>query len=285
MLIGSKIAEQRKRLGISQTELAKDICTQATLSKMEQKNIAPMTETLVKICCRLGLTVNDVLSEFNEGPQTMQAQTLEKVKTALNRYHFNDAKQLFGQIKLTELATALVSEYRCVKARIEMAIDNQADEALFDLGIAIQSANNEQDLMAASAAFGTAYAIKGEKEKASYYFTKAITYADTLTLDQNNVGDYMQALNNAAKFYSDEKEYDQSNQINDKIILTIQAVNVLPYYDQSCYRTAFNLYQLDKNRNAKKINEYLETATVLAKLSNNQLLLEHIENFRQNGLS
>lgn len=50
---------------MSQADLVNGICTQSTLSKMEKQNIAPMTDTLVQLCLRLGLTVNNVLTEFD----------------------------------------------------------------------------------------------------------------------------------------------------------------------------------------------------------------------------
>lgn len=56
--IGKKIKELRILIGLSQAELAKDICTQAQISKIEQGIVYPYATTLYLISQRLGVDVN-----------------------------------------------------------------------------------------------------------------------------------------------------------------------------------------------------------------------------------
>ncbi|WP_080843955.1 helix-turn-helix domain-containing protein [Cytobacillus gottheilii] len=56
--IGSRIKELRKALKLSQVELAKDICTQAQISKIEKGDVFPYASTLYLISQRLGVDVN-----------------------------------------------------------------------------------------------------------------------------------------------------------------------------------------------------------------------------------
>ena len=60
-ILGEKIRHYRKLRGISQSELADGICTQATVSLIEKKDKIPSMEILVRICERLGITMNLVI--------------------------------------------------------------------------------------------------------------------------------------------------------------------------------------------------------------------------------
>lgn len=58
LAIGEKIKELRKGLKLSQADLAKGICTQAQISKIEKGDVYPYASTLYLISQRLGVDVN-----------------------------------------------------------------------------------------------------------------------------------------------------------------------------------------------------------------------------------
>jgi transcriptional regulator with XRE-family HTH domain len=58
LAIGKKIKELRKQLGLSQSDLSRDICTQAQISKIEKGDVYPYASTLYFISERLGVDVN-----------------------------------------------------------------------------------------------------------------------------------------------------------------------------------------------------------------------------------
>ncbi|MCA1055281.1 helix-turn-helix transcriptional regulator [Rossellomorea aquimaris] len=57
-LIGKKIKELRKIVGLTQGELAEGICTQALISRMEKGDIYPSATALYQISKKLGVDVN-----------------------------------------------------------------------------------------------------------------------------------------------------------------------------------------------------------------------------------
>lgn len=57
-LIGTKINELRKIVGLTQGELAEGICTQALISRIEKGDIYPSATTLYQISKKLGVDVN-----------------------------------------------------------------------------------------------------------------------------------------------------------------------------------------------------------------------------------
>ncbi|WP_432419158.1 helix-turn-helix transcriptional regulator [Ligilactobacillus acidipiscis] len=61
----------RKDLNLSQIELCKSICTQVTLSKLEHYGKAPSIQILLRLCKRLGLTLDEI---FPTGPHLIHVQ-------------------------------------------------------------------------------------------------------------------------------------------------------------------------------------------------------------------
>lgn len=57
-VIGKKIKELRKVVGLTQGDLAEDICTQALISRMEKGDIYPSATALYQISLKLGVDVN-----------------------------------------------------------------------------------------------------------------------------------------------------------------------------------------------------------------------------------
>lgn len=53
-----KFVLTRKKMGFSQQELAAGICTQATLSRLENNGQIPTMKILIQLCRRLQLTLD-----------------------------------------------------------------------------------------------------------------------------------------------------------------------------------------------------------------------------------
>lgn len=285
MLNGTKILNQRKQLGMSQVQLAEGICTQATLSKMEQKNMAPMTDTLVKICLRLGLTVDDVLTDFDDSTYQKQKALLDQIQIQFSESNYEHAEELFKQLNSHQIVATLNSRYIYEKGNLDLLLHAKVEDAIFNYGIALQQANgNASDLLAASTGLGTAYAIKKDFKKADYYFSQSLIYAKNLDLNKENIIDYLKALNNAAKFYSDTKKYQKSNELNQKLLKALSKINPLPYIDQTYFRIAVNLAAENSEKNAKEIQDNLNKAEAFAETAKNKVLLRQIRDFKKVNL-
>ncbi|QFR69394.1 helix-turn-helix domain-containing protein [Companilactobacillus paralimentarius] len=61
MIDGNKIKQTRKKIGLSQSDLAKDITTQGTISSLERNSTSPGSTILVKLLNRLDLKLSDVV--------------------------------------------------------------------------------------------------------------------------------------------------------------------------------------------------------------------------------
>ncbi len=279
MLLGEKIAKQRKELKLSQAELAKGICTQATISKIEKRNIAPLTETLSAICVRLGLTLNDVMTEFTNNQAARTKESMNAVKQLLAHYQFEDAKTKFSQIEPDTVPATLKSQYHSLQANIFLVCDDDFDNAIFIYGVAVQEAAKGIDELIVDSGIGTAYAAHGDNEKAEYYFSKINYLATEFTVTTENAFDFIKALNNTGTFYSKTGDYAKSNQITKKLIDAFQLLNPAPYLDQAFYRLAYNHYQMDSKGNQSLVEQELSTSKTVAQLFGNQELLKYINDF------
>ncbi|WP_141431059.1 helix-turn-helix domain-containing protein [Bacillus sp. 03113] len=92
LAIGEKIRELRKEMGYSQKELAKDICTQAQISKIEQGITYPLASTLYHISQRLGVDVN-YFFDIGTTPR------LDYVQEVTRQLKYERRKSRYDQIK------------------------------------------------------------------------------------------------------------------------------------------------------------------------------------------
>lgn len=59
--LGKRIKEARERLGLSQYEISKDICSQAYISKIESGNVFPTADILLKLADRFSIDISYLL--------------------------------------------------------------------------------------------------------------------------------------------------------------------------------------------------------------------------------
>jgi transcriptional regulator with XRE-family HTH domain len=76
-LIGKKMKELRKLVGLTQRDLAEGICTQALISRMEKGDIYPSAAALYQIAVKLGVDVN-YFFEIGTNPRLDYIQEVEK---------------------------------------------------------------------------------------------------------------------------------------------------------------------------------------------------------------
>lgn len=106
-ILGEKIRHYRKLRGISQSELADGICTQATVSLIEKKDKIPSMEILVRICERLGITMNLVI--VNDDSQIYSI--ISDIKKSFYQDDFEGISDKLGKLKNINVNIANVDMY------------------------------------------------------------------------------------------------------------------------------------------------------------------------------
>ncbi|MGR3742029.1 helix-turn-helix domain-containing protein [Companilactobacillus sp. DQM5] len=125
---GEKIKTRRKALGLSQSELADKICTQATISLIEKKNKVPSMEILINICDRLELNIDSVIEE-DENQISNIFKRAEKYMADLN---YEGINEVIGKIDESQLTSSQeLKQYYFFKAYIELKLNKNYDKAIF----------------------------------------------------------------------------------------------------------------------------------------------------------
>jgi transcriptional regulator with XRE-family HTH domain len=94
LAIGEKIRELRKLLGLTQIDLAKGICTQAQISKIEKGDVYPYASTLYQISQRLGVDVN-YFFDIGSTPRLEYVQEVSRqLKLARRDVNYEEMKQV-----------------------------------------------------------------------------------------------------------------------------------------------------------------------------------------------
>ncbi|MDX8344179.1 helix-turn-helix transcriptional regulator [Rossellomorea sp. YZS02] len=98
-VIGTKIKEMRKVVGITQGELAEGICTQALISRIEKGDIYPSATALYQIAVKLGVDIN----YFFEIGTTPRLDYIREVERQLKYFRNTwDYKGMMEVVKMEE---------------------------------------------------------------------------------------------------------------------------------------------------------------------------------------
>jgi transcriptional regulator with XRE-family HTH domain len=93
-LIGKKIKELRKVVGLTQGELAEGICTQALISRIEKGDIYPSATALYQISKKLGVDVN-YFFEIGTTPRLDYIQEVERqLRKLRNKMKYEEMREM-----------------------------------------------------------------------------------------------------------------------------------------------------------------------------------------------
>ncbi|MDR3191238.1 MAG: helix-turn-helix transcriptional regulator [Lactobacillaceae bacterium] len=117
---GILIKERRELLGISQQTLAKGICHQSLISRLEKTNHITSMTILQQVCRRLELKFENIVS-WGDGDQV----SLEHIREAIAELDFERARALCNNKKFkTILPAYAMAEYHLLFGQVENADQN-----------------------------------------------------------------------------------------------------------------------------------------------------------------
>lgn len=177
-LLGDKLKQYRKQKNLSQQELAEGICTQATVSLMENKNKVPSIKIILQICRRLNVSLEDILAGMGSGLDDQ----FSRVSRAVRFGDYHGADRLLEQMDMASVQNAFDRErYHYYRGFIEIGARQRPDEAIFHFNLLLhRSYRMPWDLYAivGNVGMAAAYLERKEYEKVHYYLREAMTYLD-----------------------------------------------------------------------------------------------------------
>lgn len=209
-ILGERVRHYRKLKGLSQAELAKGICTQATISLIEKRNKVPSMNILVRLVARLGVAMGDIVVENRDKTQ----QILSAVEKLIRHSEFETAKQTLSKLNVDKLKSSdEIKHFYYFSGMIELFAEKQPDEAIYYFGRVLNPlATRERDLLAimATLGLGLAYAEKGEQERARVYIDQALSLLKGMPLKEAKYLDVELTIYwHTARIYYELGEYQQ----------------------------------------------------------------------------
>lgn len=94
---GTILKNNRKRMKLSQKELAKDICSQAMLSRIENNEVIPNALIMKEICKRLNISVEEVMSEEHSSDLQKSRHRLQQMQYFHQTHQFTQLSLMISQ--------------------------------------------------------------------------------------------------------------------------------------------------------------------------------------------
>ncbi|MDT2012193.1 hypothetical protein CKN73_09570 [Carnobacterium divergens] len=278
LILGGKLKEIRKEKKLSQKELAKDICTQVTISKIERHNRVPTIKILSDICTRLDIKLNDVL--LFEGESNVNYDLLQEIKKYCDNNQFEKAFQVMSHLsekKMTNTYEKKLLNYYQGFLFLYHKKDVQEAQYYLNLSLTINKDSLIFDFLDCQILnmLGYSFFVSDELDRANIYYEKSVANIEQLAdLELLDIEVILKIYYNSAKFYSDIENFQQAILLCDKGISLSKEINQLNALYRFYYEKAFNLAKIKNNREAE--NHYF-IAMGLVKLLGNELVSEIIK--------
>lgn len=169
--IGLLVKERRQDLHMSQVELAKGICTQTTISTLENNGCFSKWELIPEIIKRLDIDVKEI---ENKSLYRYGERNLRQVELCLLTHKFSKALKLLSKIKKENLDSKdLLARFYCDLGFSQLFMDGSLDDVTTSFTTAIYKHTSKNNQMVISWSFlGMAIAyqrLRLQKRSLEYY--------------------------------------------------------------------------------------------------------------------
>lgn len=274
MDIGLVIKEKRIEMRMSQLELAEGICTQGTISNIENRNNVPSTVILKDIAKKLDLNFFDL--GFKEN--SMVEIVLEKVNKLIASGESEKAYyQLVINLKANEISDDVTRKkyyyFLGSTCLIGLGDIEQAKEIFNNILVNFEMNNTVDDILI-FVGLGVAEVLSNDLLEAKKWFEKALQLLrnETLFVDEN-IKEIMKIYFNIAKFYSEIKDYKRAVKLSGEGLFWAKELDSSYHLDYLNYEKGFNLFQLGEIDEAES---YYNVAYVLSTILNNEIITKTI---------
>lgn len=274
---GDIIRSVRKQKKMSQVTLAAGICTQGTVSNIENKNVCDSLEILDAICKRLNLSLESVLDDNDEKKLT---SLLNHVEELCNTFKHKEAHSLLKESSID--VTNFQNKELEVRWFYFMGITNllgynNTTDSLYYFYRAdeLGDSNSVYAILSVNS-LGIVYEMVNELDKAQVYYEKSINMLGKMTVKMPI--EATKIFFNTAKFYSLIKDYNTAFDLACEGMTLNRTYQSLYMLDLLAYEAAFNDFMRSSDLTAPDFN----SAKAFAAFNDNQSLLSVIANDEKN---
>lgn len=247
-----KIKCRRKQLNMSQAELANGICTQGTISNIENGNSFPSTVVLKDIALKLGIDLLDIT--FTE--QDDIEKVLDKVSKLTS---FGEHKSAYYELngKINPLAIKSITTkkkyYYYLGSTTLIGLNDVKNAKIIFENIFndFEMGSDVVDLLI-YAGMGILKIEMGFVDEAREWFEKAQLLLKNSTLfNVDNIIEILKIYFNIAKYYSIIEDYDNAIKICDEGIYWANQLRTSYHLGYLTYEKGFNCFKIGKIRESE----------------------------------
>lgn len=276
-----KFIKRRKELGYSQSELAKGICTQATISKFENNGKMISTKILTQLCQRLGLSLSDIFPSQSDKDSAVRDE-LQRAEFDLITTEYDEALDILSSLDIKSIDDKQIQmEYLFIRG-YALALSNRSfEDAIFCFDQILNGYDESHTTVYSPLAYvgmGISYQQAGNFDKAEFYFSKMPKRLKTISnTDVDSVWKSLTMLFYTGNFYSAQNEMDTSNMLLQSLINLSSDRHVTFYVARAQYHLAENEYSV--NGKTDRFVELINDATAFARFNKNNNLLKQIDSY------
>jgi transcriptional regulator with XRE-family HTH domain len=277
LFLGSIIYNKRREMNLTQIELADDICTQNTISKIEKHNIAPTVNILIKICLKLNLTLNDVFSDFSSKTSAKEDSALDVLEKDTLLKDTSDVAERLSSLE-GKLSDNDMKQYELITGVLDYWKGN-FDASLFTLDKVLQYTKSADDDIYTLLAYlfkGLDYLGQEHDDRAQYYFQMISSACDEdVELKNANELEILFICKTLAGSFAEMQSYQTSFDFSQRGLKFANEKHVSYFLDELNYFAALSIKD-DKNKKAD-YETFNNLAYYLAKVNENSDLLKKID--------
>ena len=178
--LGLEISKLRAQMGMSQKELAKDICTQSTISRIEAGEVYPAIDTLLKIALKLQVPIEYFIEMLFQKNVLESESLIKDIEFQLKEHNYKKVIQIINDYKKTEdnIWLNLYLEYLLHTAHYSLKMITPEECIAYLKGIL--SYSNQTTIqfrflhIKIDNAIANIYAQIGETHKSLYHYNKIL---------------------------------------------------------------------------------------------------------------
>lgn len=242
MFLGNVIFDERKKQGLTQTELAAGICNQNIISRLEKHDAMPTLTVLLQLCLKLNLTLNDVFSDFASNANVEEHAVLVDLERDILLGQVGNVTAKFALITESQLKDNDQIIYTFLKGFL--VIQSDPDTALFTMDkVLMLTQNDTYDIYTELAYLVKAkvYMTKQDLRRAGDYYGLIMQALQANLLISNaKSSELLFILKDIAAFYFASKDQVTTIKVSNRGIKLAQSKHVtyfveyLYFYKVSC---------------------------------------------------
>lgn len=278
-----RFIEARHSKGLSQNELAEDICTQATLSRFENNGQVPNLKILIKLCDRLDLPLSELFPKVGIKYSDV-IDTMNQAEFLLITSEYQQARNLINTINIDLIEDKeILLRYRYLTGFLMVFQKEPITEILFNFDqILLEDAEETYDIyrLLAYTGIGMVFAREKHQEKAEFYLNKVLEKIYYYPIKE--VEDTWRVLNilyQCGEFYASIQEIEASNVLLNYAIEICSDNHVTYYLARAAAQLAQNAVVEKKTK--AEILELIYDARAYAKINRNEIKLRELKELEE----